>query len=757
MKPDDTNVESNDTRVDAASDFNGSSSSLTLETLESFSVNHEDIAIVDTPPRPQLKCRELRFPAQQLDELFYVSEQSCLNDDDNIVISDETDIEHGEGTGEAQTNTPQIDETEERPNSTLQKDLPATITSMTDKMKQLPQTIRTFTKRTVSRGSQVVVTAQRTSVGAIRTIADLPNRASPTWKGNLMTFAVLVTIPSLINLTPYFVGSLLRPVDDGYGSNKNFVWGYKIPFEAMQIYPFIELCNQAMPLVEINIRSRLITLIISIFLVKAFQYFIWVRGAFTGGQDVFPFPLSPVSTSFLGSVPIVPLLYVLSSQQRKHHFKILRMIAVIATLWLTAFLGLVWAVGIVHTKHSVAWQNVVAGLFGLVVYVCRIEVGSKTTKNVSTDRWPQINATGNIILFNFQFFAYPYIRGPIQLVILLMSQIVANHWKIWAIADRLMTAGRRLRALYKARQENEISSQQIPGALWSISYDLVGESHFEAIEAKQVEHGELVRSMTSETLNLSFSNGEGYDDPTEIHNDVLTTSDPNPAEIDLAEVIDYDSEDDEDGGMESNVNSIFRRNVESIPDLESEIDSNTTDTSPPPLSSTPSSSSSSTNSLNARHPSVQRYIYLLMEAINTVVIYIITRSQQEIENILLSTFAPASSNLTDFRIPISRTSDDFLRTQIYGWSSIVFMILVLMYLGWRIQGRVQIFHRTENLTMAKVLAYSFSKNFWLYFWWLTAMSLSANMGAIKHWGMDYSFHFKYFDCLDDTEWPACPN
>ena len=761
--------------------------------------------------------KELRFPAEQLGELFYIDE---LEDDnvDNDEEHDQTiqldvDGPHGEREDDEETGSsknmlriPDIVDTDkvkatidgivskiklgkiltvEGLKDALTKEIPSMISTVPDKMKKIPPTVVKFTKKTVEGSNQVVITAERFGEEVVRRIADLPKKASPTWKGNLMTIAVLVTFPSIIALAPYLIGPLLSPVDDGYNANKTFVWGYTIPFEAIQIYPVIELCNQAMPTVEISIRSRIITLLVSIALSKALQYIVWVNGIVTDGQTVFPFPLSPISSAFLGSMPIVPLLYVLSQQETRHHFNVRGMLGVVGTIWVTAFLGVIWVVGIYYTRESRMWQNLVAGLFGLVVYFCRIEIGSKTTKHVNEHRWPQMNATGSIILFNFQFFAYPYIRGPIQLCILLSSQILAIHWKIWAVADRFMSAGRRLKALNAARRANEVASQQLPGALCNIAEGLIRESLFDAIEAKQLDHGELVRSMTSETLDMSssISDNEITDEFHQIPIQDLSFESEIVLQIvnaeegeDNCDIIDFDDLEEDHGS--ANPGDIFRATInEGVDDtIEATNDSGggniheTYETNQQlrfRKSPSPIRKGSGVKRLDARFSPVQRYIYLLMESINTVVIFFITRSQQETENILLRTFLVPKANLSnDFRVPIINTSgsndddddDDFIETQVYGWSGIVLMVLVLMYLTWQVHGggRLLIHYRGEMLTMSKILAYSFSKFFWLYFWWLSAMSLSANMGSVKHWGMDYSFKFKYFDCLDDTMWPGCP-
>ena len=204
----------------------------------------------------------------------------------------------------------------------------------------IPTTIITWT----SGAEDVITTSITTTVNVIK---DLPHRATFQWRQLIWVLVIMILSP-LLGEVVFFLP--MSSVDDGPEENRTFVYGIMTLYQLFMILPWVETCNFAMSEVNIQVSARLFALTVGLTIAKIIDV-ILTKGILTY-QPIFPIPFSILVTGTLGTLPAVPILYLMTPEPNRKLGNFCLMFTMLIAYWIALCVVIGWAIGIQRLHGS---------------------------------------------------------------------------------------------------------------------------------------------------------------------------------------------------------------------------------------------------------------------------------------------------------------------------------------------------------------------------------------------------------------------
>jgi hypothetical protein len=160
---------------------------------------------------------------------------------------------------------------------------------------------------------------------------------------------------------------------------------------------------------------------------------------------------------------------------------------------------------------------------------------------------------------------------------------------------------------------------------------------------------------------------------------------------------------------------------------------------------------SSTKSFLQENYCEQRVLFHVVDSTGAIVISTVTRISQQLCITMVRNLSSSSHLNQSFQISDER----WARAQIFGWSYVFLMILLLSRLGYLFFSRIEGF-TGRKLSLSRVMSYLFKDHFWFFFFWLLSSGVLVCASMVNHFGADFSFKFEWVGCpIGQVVWPEC--
>ena len=644
-------------------------------------------------------------------------------------------------------------------------------------------------------------------------VKDLPHRATFQWRHLLGVLAVMVLCP-LLGEVVFFLP--MNPVDHGPDENQVFIYGIMTLYQLFMQLPWVETCNFAMPQVNIPIRARMVALLVGLAIAKLIDL-ILTTGILTH-DPVFPIPFSILVTGTLGTLPTVPILYLMTPRADRELGNFGLMFTLLVAYWIALLVVIGWAIGIQRLQGK-SLQYLVLFSYAVLRFICKVMICANVSTRLQSKRHIQLNLVVDVLFTRVQVATWPFIDSPFTLMALFASEFSVILWRYYDGVDRLQLWWNAM--LTTASQDHNDDNISKSRRMKGITEACFTKSNQYIINMSLSEDKEdMVRNLTtcktSSTLGNSSSkrtnvvpnNQDQSQDQDENQIDgnkgaflelpckfiarmqdgnilIKSSSTTNNAKSffdgdndgptcdapahdtsylgisggrsNILESVSFDDDDEDDNSsMEW---TMGRNGLTGI--LRRPIDDGTANTI--------NVENGKTNELvdielcDPSPPSSprsneetweQRDLYHMVDSTGSLCVNIIVRINQQLIFVAVRNL-PSSEHLNEsFQISDERWRE----AQIYG--SIYIALMLLLVIG--INFSSVFFSKKQGLegkklSLGRVLSYLFKENFWYFFFWLISTGALVSSAMVNHFGADFSMNFTYLSCLDQIEWPGCPS
>jgi hypothetical protein len=547
-----------------------------------------------------------------------------------------------------------------------------------------------------------------------------------------------------------------------------------------------------MPGAKISVKARLVTLIFGIFVAKIYDAAL-AEGPF--GHGIFPLPFSILVSGMLAVSGVVPLLYIMTPTREKFAFG--RMNSVLCAYWVSLLIVIVWAVGIQRLMgRSFLWQSAWTFAYGPLRFVCKILLAAPITTNHNAHRWIQLNLVVDILFTRVQVATFPFIDSYMTLMLLFSTEVLTLAWRYYNGIDRLALWWNAIWMAKAHDCQDEVKSSfgrtmtDITRGCFRAPIPHIAQLNL-TLREKNFKADCIVRTLTIDTD--IFDEESVVFAPFQIEDfagmDAVKGSKetrPNPPSNISTELSDIEAACDmadkqaanrtELSGILTSNGRIWHsdetnnnKNTQLLGELRSEtpyagehnielvtvkdeqrnstaIKCNGIDTGNEqgilPPRPAPKSDDLSEEDWE------QRPLYHVVDSTGATVISIIVRINQQL-SIAMVRNLPSSNHLNEsFRISDER----WRKAQIYGWTFIALLLILLCLLGSTFFRRLQ----GKKLSLSRVMSYLFKDHFWFFFLWLVSTGAFVCASMVNHFGADFSFRFTWISCPGQIAWPGCP-
>lgn len=584
----------------------------------------------------------------------------------------------------------------------------------------------------------------------VNTIKDLPHRATFRWRHLLFILAVMILCPLLGEVV--FVLPM-NSVDDGPNDNRVFIYGIMTLYQLFMQLPWVETCNFAMPQVNLPIRARLVALVVGLTIAKVVDL-ILTTGVVTYAP-VFPIPFSILVTGSLGTLPVVPILYFMTTNinRKKGNFGLAFLLLV--AYWIVLLVVIGWAIGIQRLQGN-PLQYLVVVSYAVLRFVCKVLICANISTRLQPQRHIQLNLVVDVLFTRVQVATWPFIDSPFTLMTLFASESSIILWRYYVGVDRIQLWWGAILTMAKVRNRDKVSKKRKMKGITEACF--TKSNQYIINMSLSDDKGDVVQSLacckTSSTLDDSSSS---FSISNALGNDQIYCSNNEGVFLDVsmqdATMIICDDEncDPSDvfamiGQQKHNLAGILRRPIEELEDetgedfVDVELSDSKASTTPSPKSPDESWE--------------QRDLYHMVDSTGSLCINTIVRINQQLIFIAVRNL-PSSEHLNEsFQISDER----WYEAQIYGSIYITLMMLLMVAINFS-----PVFFSEKKglegkkLSLGRVLSYLFKDNFWFFFFWLISTGALVSSAMVNHFGADFSMNFEYLGCLDNIEWPGCPS
>lgn len=598
------------------------------------------------------------------------------------------------------------------------------------------------------------------SIDLGREVAYLPHRASHKWRQLFWVLFLLVLVPLVVVGIVFFVP--MNSVNDGIDGNRRFLYGILTFYEGLFLVAWVETFNFAQPRANISPVARFIGWLFGILFASLIDALVSEDYV---GPSVFPIPFSILISGMLSVlVVVVPVLFTLTPALRQNGYSgMLKLVGVYCTSLLIVTL---WAVGINRLKHAPVSQTVVGLLYAPLRFICKIVIASPVTTKHNPQRWIQLNLVVDMLFTRVQVATFPFIDSIVTLLFLFLTEVLTLLWRFYNGVDRVSLWWNMVQIL--KRKDNCTGDESLKPTFLNITYGCirapiinVASMHLKLNDSDNNPKS-ILRTLT-ETTNCESvtSNGALVEKEPEGTSTKLEQGHPSfigNREIPPAPVVDIESAcsiADHQAKLraihqvkptDNNITS----DDESIDSAPCDTDSQQEITREVIHRGLSLVSNSTRTSTQQEKYCEQRVLYHLVDSTGAIVISIITRMSQQF-CITMVRNLPSSRHLNEsFQIREGR----WTKAQIYGWTYVVLMIVLLSRLGCLFFNRIQGFQERE-LSLSRLMAYLYKNNFWFFFYWLLSTGALVCASMVNHFGADFSLGFEWVSCPGETVWPSC--
>lgn len=604
------------------------------------------------------------------------------------------------------------------------------------------------------------------STDVAREVVELPHRASFEWKELIWVLFLLVFAPVLIFGIVFFIP--MSSVNSGISHNRGFVYGTMTFYQFLTIFPWIETCNFAMPSAKISVKSRLVTLMFGIFATKLCDAAL-TEGLF--GRNIFPLPFSILLSALLGVSGAVPLLCAMTKSREKIPFG--QMQRVLLAYWFSLLMVIVWAVGIQCLMgRPFLWQSAWGFFYGPLRFVCKILIAAPITTSLNPNRWIQLTLVVDILFTRVQVATFPFIDSYITLMLLFSTEVLTLAWRYYNGIDRLALWWNAIWMVQEYNDQSEGNGKTLTCRMTDITkgcfrapISKIAQLNVTLREGSYDAVDNIVRTLTGDTIifddKMSSSSAE-----LEVEIPVCTSSELKSEDLNGCSRITSKQASDIEAACrmadkescECLESTQSLGSHERIMHREGTDDQNilegahfTTCSKAQEYDSTGYRSDGKCT-LQQKVPTEedweQRPFYHVVDSTGANVISIIVRINQQL-SIAMVRNLPSSKHLNgSFQI----SDDRWREAQIYGWTFIALMLILLSVVGFTFFRRLE----GKKLSLSRVMSYLFKDNFWFFFLWLLSTGAFVCASMVNHFGADFSLRFKWISCPDQIIWPGCP-
>ena len=611
-------------------------------------------------------------------------------------------------------------------------------------------------------------------------LVHLPHSVSHKWR-NLGSLLVLLCIgSSLAHMIIFLIP--LSSVNAGIEANRGFLYGVMTYHEFVGLLPWIETFNFAFHLrrdnletpseARISIRSRIMAIAMGLMAQKLFGAFLaeswWDRDA----PKVFPIPFSTIVTGTV-ALPFSILVLYLTSSDRDYNFRsrFWCCIKVLLSYHLSIVVAGSWAV--VFRLLMGHWaQFLWAFSYSGFKFGCKVLSGRIYT-DANPRRWSTMMLVVEMIFARVQVSTLPYIRGQITMMLMVIVDILAMHWRFYSGADRCaLLADTAWNWVRGDNRKAETLKEHLGDSLANIASGMITAS-------LSMVHEMSLRLNESPTLRCLSAWKESSGDVEEA-TDVESSASVCSSE-DESVCQSEDGEDDSSqistpkANVERKQSSLYAESPEYFgceepfeDPLEPCIPSDENHWLKPFQSLRRLTSNvlltveerrrifqmSRERPVAEKHEEThweQRQLFHLVDAISSEIVTTIVHvhnllAVQMIRNL------PVRAHMNDaFQID----DKQWARASLLGWQFVIANVLVIAFVAThfpRIEGL-----RERRLTMKGLVCYVFRDHFWFLFLWLTATGSYACVNMINHFGADFSLQFQWLSCRESPlmSWPGC--
>ena len=295
----------------------------------------------------------------------------------------------------------------------------------------LPSTLSELHTTIISWGSSAEGVITASIVTTVNVIKDLPHRATFRWRQLMWVLIIMILCP-LLGEVVFFLP--MNPVDDGPEENRIFIYGIMTLYQLFMIVPWIETCNFAMPEAKIPVRARMLALTVGLIIAKVIDV-ILTKGIFIY-EPIFPIPFSIFVTGTLGTLPAVPIMYLMTPKPDRERGNFCLMFTHLLAYWvsLTAVIG--WAIGIQRLQGN-PLQYLVLFSYAILRFICKILICANTAVRLNPKRLIQLNLVVDVLFTRVQIATWPFIDSPFTLLALFASESSVVLWRYYNGVDRI--------------------------------------------------------------------------------------------------------------------------------------------------------------------------------------------------------------------------------------------------------------------------------------------------------------------------------
>jgi len=289
---------------------------------------------------------------------------------------------------------------------------------------KLQKTITTLT----AIGQKMIATSISSRVNVF---GGLPQPDTLKWRHLLCVLVVMILCP-LVGEVVFILP--MNSVDQGPDANKVFIYGIMTLYQLFMQVPWVETCNFAMPQVNIFLHARLVALFAGLIIAKSIDL-VLTMGIFTY-EPVFPIPFSILITGALGTLPAVPILYIMTPRTKRELGNFPLMFTLLIAYWAALLVVVGWAIGIQRLQGE-SLQYLVLFSYALLRFGCKVLVCANISTRLESTRHIQLNLVVDILFTRVQVAIWPFIDSPFTLMALFASESSVILWRYYDGVDRI--------------------------------------------------------------------------------------------------------------------------------------------------------------------------------------------------------------------------------------------------------------------------------------------------------------------------------
>lgn len=295
----------------------------------------------------------------------------------------------------------------------------------------LPSTLSGLHTTIISWGSTAEGVITTSIVTTVNVIKDLPHRATFRWRQLMWVLIIMILCP-LLGEVVFFLP--MNPVDDGPEENRIFIYGIMTLYQLFMIVPWIETCNFAMPEAKIPVRARIFALTVGLLIAKVIDV-ILTKGVFIY-EPIFPIPFSIFVTGTLGTLPAVPIMYLMTPKPDRERGNFCLMFTHLLAYWVSLMAVIGWAIGIQRLQGN-PLQYLVLFSYAILRFICKILICANTAVRLNPKRLIQLNLVVDVLFTRVQIATWPFIDSPFTLLALFASESSVVLWRYYNGVDRI--------------------------------------------------------------------------------------------------------------------------------------------------------------------------------------------------------------------------------------------------------------------------------------------------------------------------------